>query len=124
MAMLMTLFIPVFLFAIAFPAPFPIILLTAVGAGMGLDFFYVIWITTIQTKIPEESLSRVNSYDAFGSFLFGPIGIAVAGPLALIIGLQTTMLISASLTAAAILLVLTIPSVRKLEANEFLTKGI
>jgi MFS family permease len=123
-AMLMTLFIPVFLFAIAFPAPFPIILLTAVGAGIGLDFFYVIWITTIQTKIPEESLSRVNSYDAFGSFLFGPIGIAVAGPLALIIGLQTTMLISASMTALAILIVLTLPSVRKLEATEFLNKGI
>jgi MFS family permease len=121
-AMLMTLFIPVFLFAIAIPLSLPWVMLAAVGAGMGLDYFYVLWMTTVQTKVPEESLSRVNSYDAFGSFLFGPIGIAVAGPLALIYGLQATMLTSASITLVAILLALMVPSVRKLEAEMNFTK--
>jgi MFS family permease len=116
-SMIMTLFIPLFLFAIAIPLPLPIVLLAAAGAGMGLDYFYVLWITTVQTKIPEESLSRVNSYDAFGSFLFGPIGIAVAGPLALIFGLKATMLVSASVALLAIVLVILMPSVRKLEAS-------
>jgi MFS family permease len=116
-AMLMAMFIPLFLFAIAFPLPFPLILLSAIGAGMGLDFYYVLWMTTIQTKIPEESLSRVTSYDAFGSFIIGPIGIAVAGPLALTIGLQATMLISASLAALALITVLFMRSVRNLEAS-------
>jgi hypothetical protein len=117
-SMLMTLFIPLFLFAIAIPLPLPVVMLTAVGAGAGLDYFYVLWITTVQTKVPEEALSRVNSYYAFGSFLLGPIGIAVAGPMALIFGLQTTMLASASITLIAILLVLMMPSVRKLEAEK------
>jgi MFS family permease len=122
-AMAMTLFIPIFLFAIAIPLPLPWVMLAAVGAGMGLDYFYVLWITTVQTKVPEESLSRVNSYDAFGSFLFGPIGIAVAGPLALIFGLQATMLTSATITLIAILLLLLMPSVRKLEAEQLEPKS-
>ena len=71
----------------------------------------------MQTKVPEESLSRVNSYDALGSFLLGPIGIAVAGPLALVFGLQVTMITSAIIALIAIVLVLLIPDVRKIEAE-------
>jgi MFS family permease len=116
-AMMMTLFIPIFLFSIAIPLPLPFVMIAAVGAGMGLDYFYILWITTVQTKVPEESLSRVNSYDALGSFLLGPIGIAVAGPLALVFGLQVTMITSAIIALIAIVLVLLIPDVRKVEAE-------
>jgi len=116
-AMMMTLFIPIFLFSIAIPLPLPFVVIAAVGAGMGLDYFYILWITTVQTEVPEESLSRVNSYDALGSFLLGPIGIAVAGPLALVFGLQVTMITSAIIALIAIVLVLLIPDVRKIEAE-------
>jgi MFS family permease len=122
-AMMMTLFIPLFLFAIAIPLPLPFVMIAAVGAGMGLDFFYILWITTVQTKVPEESLSRVNSYDAFGSFLLGPIGIAVAGPLALVFGLQSTMITSAIIALIAVVLVLLIPDVRKIEAESVSEKS-
>ncbi|CAB4635379.1 unannotated protein [freshwater metagenome] len=118
-SMAMTLFIPLFLFAFAIPLPFPIVLLTAVGAGVGIDYFYVLWMTTVQTKVPEESLSRVNSYDGFGSFLLGPLGIALAGPLVLIYGLQPTMLVSASVALVGILATFLVPSVRKLEAETY-----
>jgi MFS family permease len=122
-AMMMTLFIPLFLFAIAIPLPLPFVMIAAVGAGMGLDFFYILWITTVQTKVPEESLSRVNSYDAFGSFLLGPIGIAVAGPLALVFGLQSTMITSAIIALIAVVLVLLIPDVRKIEVESVSEKS-
>jgi MFS family permease len=113
------LFWGMFLFAFAIPLPFPIVLLTAVGAGVGLDYFYVLWMTTVQTKVPEEALSRVNSFDGFGQFLLGPLGIALAGPLVLIYGLQPTMLISAAIALLGILATFLVPSVRRLEAETY-----
>lgn len=61
-----------------FPAAVPIALLSATapvwliaaamfGAGVASDVFGVLWATTIQREIPEQVLSRVSSYDWFGS---------------------------------------------------------
>ena len=50
--------------------------------GIAFDFAYVLWITTLQQHIPKESLSKVMSYDAFGSLALAPLGIAIAGPIA------------------------------------------
>ena len=82
-----------------------------------MDIFYVVWATTIQQNVPSESLSRVNSYDSFGSFVFGPIGIMIAGPLAVAIGIQNTLLIGAGLAVLAVVGALLVPSVRNLEAK-------
>lgn len=51
-------------------------------AGIGLDVFGVGWETSLQQNIPQEKLSRVFSYDAFGSFVAIPVGQLAAGPLA------------------------------------------
>ena len=50
--------------------------------GIAFDFFYVLWVTTLQQHIPKGSLSKVMSYDVLGSLALAPIGIAVAGPIA------------------------------------------
>jgi len=54
--------------------------------GISFDFFYVLWVTTLQQHIPKESLSKVMSYDVLGSLALAPIGIAVAGPIAELYG--------------------------------------
>jgi MFS family permease len=54
--------------------------------GIAFDFFYVLWVTTLQQHIPKESLSKVMSYDVLGSLSLAPIGIAVAGPIAELYG--------------------------------------
>jgi len=56
--------------------------------GISFDFFYVLWITTLQQQIPKESLSKVMAYDVLGSLSLAPIGIAIAGPLAESIGTE------------------------------------
>jgi len=50
------------------------------------------WFTALQTHIPREALSRVAAYDAFGSLLFGPIGLALAGPLDLAFGARPVLI--------------------------------
>ncbi len=56
--------------------------------GISFDFFYVLWVTTLQQQIPKESLSKVMAYDVLGSLSLAPIGIAIAGPLAESIGTE------------------------------------
>jgi Na+/melibiose symporter-like transporter len=72
--------------------------------------------TTFQTQIPQEALSRVGSYDAFGSRLFAPIGVFVAGPLAQWIGARDALLIAGSVVLIASISALLVRDVRNLES--------
>ena len=60
-------------------------------AGMGLEFFGVYWDTALQQHVPQESLSRVSSYDALGSFVAIPIGLSIVGPVSAAIGVSNTL---------------------------------
>ena len=117
LVMILMLAEPIFTLAFGTVQPLLILLISAVAVGIAMDIFYVMWATTIQQNVPSESLSRVNSYDSFGSFVFGPLGIIVAGPLAIAIGINETLIIGAAVSALAIIASLMIPSVRNLEAK-------
>jgi MFS family permease len=116
--MLVMLAEPVFLLLFGLGAPLLVLLLSAVLMGIALDVFYVLWMTTIQQNVPEESLSRVNSYDTFGSYLFGPLGVAIAGPVAMQIGAGSALIIGSVISITALLIAFSFPSVRKLRAIE------
>ena len=105
--------LPMALLALRAPA-----LLVATGAllGGGCNMLAnTVWETTLQHLVPRAVLSRVTAYDWFGSMACQPIGLAIAGPLAVAIGTGTTLW----LTAAAIVLIaaaaVSTPSVRRLE---------
>ena len=116
--MLVMLAEPVFLLLFGLGAPLLVLLLSAVMMGIALDVFYVLWMTTIQQNVPEESLSRVNSYDTFGSYLFGPLGVAIAGPVAMQIGAGSALIIGSVISITALLIAFSFPSVRNLRAIE------
>jgi MFS family permease len=112
--MLVTLTLPVWLVCLAFALPLPVVALGAFLWGMAIEMFQVNWFTTLQTHIPRESIARVSSYDAMGSLLLGPIGLALAGPLVAAVGLQTAFLIAAAICLVAILTAVALPSIRQL----------
>ena len=68
-----------------------VIATVAFFAGIGLEIFGVNWITALQQHIPRHVLSRVNSSDALGSFVFIPLGLVIAGPLAGRFGATNTL---------------------------------
>ncbi len=105
---------PVWMVALALQSPLFVIAIAAFFVGIALDVFYVVWITAIQRKVPRESLSRVMSYDAFGSLLFGPLGLIVAGPLIAGAGPTIAFGAFAVIAAAAIIGALMFGSVRSL----------
>jgi MFS family permease len=102
-------------FSLALKTPLWISLICAFLAGMAVDIFMVIWNTSLQTHIPEETYSRVVAYDAFGSFGLSPVGIAIAGPLAQLFGVSTMILVTGAMTLIAALAALLVKSVRDLK---------
>lgn len=115
LGMLSIALVPIWIYSMGFELSLPVVLLGAFVAGVAVEIFSVVWGTSMQTHIPEESYSRVVSYDAFGSYALAPIGIAFAGPVASWIGTPHTLIIAASITLVAALLPLTLKSVRGLK---------
>ncbi len=112
--MLVTLALPLFMLVLAAQSPLIIVAISAFIMGIALDVFYVVWITALQRKVPRDSLSRVTSYDAMGSLMFGPIGLALAGPLISGAGATIAFGIAGALALAAIVGSLLFASVRSL----------
>ena len=83
-------------------------------AGLGIAIHLTLWFTIFQREVPEQTQSRVSSYDSLGSFVLTPLGLVGAGLLAAGIGVSNT----AWLAAGAILVLnssmLLIPSVWKI----------
>lgn len=85
-------------------------------SGLASDVFGALWETTMQREVPQEVLSRVSSYDWFGSLALAPLGLLVAGPVAAVVGPRAALAGCAGLTVLATCGALLSPQVRTLRA--------
>lgn len=102
-------------FSLALDLPLVFGLIAGVFSGISLEVFMVTWMTSLQSHVPEESYSRVSSYDTLGSYGIAPLGIVVAGPLAMHFGVNTILFVTGLITLVAAGLSLLMKSVRNLE---------
>jgi MFS family permease len=107
-----------FLVSLAGPLPLPAVVAAAALAGIGIEIFGVMWDTTMQQEIPQEKLSRVYSYDALGSFVLIPLGLAAAGPVSEVFGTRPTILGAAAISLTATLAVLFVRDVRTIARRD------
>ena len=105
------------LVALAWPAPLAAVIVCGFLAGAGVEVFGVLWDTSMQQEIPARMLSRVSSYDALGSLVLVPVGLAVAGPIRAAVGFRVSFIGSSVLILAATALVLLSRDVRALERH-------
>jgi MFS family permease len=82
-------------------------------AGVSSSLFFTLWDTSIQEQVPPHAISRVSSYDFTVSLGLMPIGMAVAGPIAAVAGLQATLVGLGALGMLAALAWLAVPDVRR-----------
>jgi predicted MFS family arabinose efflux permease len=87
-------------------------------AGSGLAVHIALWFTVFQQNVPPEAMSRVSSYDSFGSFVLLPLGAALAGPVAAVIGVRETLLGAAAVIAITQAIVFAQPSIHAIRAPE------
>jgi MFS family permease len=102
------------LLALAPPLAVPLIMVAGVLSLASAELTNTWWYTALQQHVPPQALSRVSSYDWLASIIFQPIGFAIAGPVALLIGAPATLIGAAILCLSANLGALTIPAVRQL----------
>ena len=98
--------------------PLPVLIAFAAIAGVGLSIHLALWFTVFQQNVPAEAMSRVSSYDSFGSFVLLPLGAALAGPIAALIGVDTTLLAAAAVIAITEAIVFAQPSVHAIRARD------
>ncbi len=101
--------------ALGVPLPLISIVATAFVAGVGIETFGILWDTTMQQEIPGEMLSRLYAYDMLGSLALVPIGLALAGPIADLVGTRETLWGAGAIVVLATLPVFAVRDVRTLE---------
>jgi MFS family permease len=103
---------PALLAAVAAHAPVPVVVALAVIDGVTSAFFNTMWFTAIQTRVAPAELSRVASWEYLASLTPQPVGQALAGPIAGVIGIGATLYGASGLTLTLLLIVLAVPAVR------------
>jgi len=116
--MFLCLTLPAWLITLALAAPLPVVMAGAFAWGFAIEVFQVLWFTALQRNVPSESLSRVSSYDAFGSLIFGPIGLAAAGPLLNVMPIAEAFALAALVAVLGVVAALLVPSVWRLRRGD------
>jgi MFS family permease len=106
------------LLLLALSAPLPLIIAAAALAGLGAVVFNTLWETTLQQHVPAHALSRVSSYDWFGSLAFQPLGYALIGPLSAAVGVAGALYLCGGLELAAIVPLLMVRDIRAMTRPE------
>jgi len=83
--------------------------------GIALEANQLCWTGLLQEKIPNEELGRVFSFDALGSFVLLPVGLALTGWATQVLGPAPVFLVGGGLTFIITLLALLLPDIRQLD---------
>ena len=90
---------PLLLALLAAQTPWVIVGCAAALAGAGLSLANVWWVTALGEQIPARTLARVCAWDWLASLGLLPLGYALVGPLAGVLGIGTTLALGATLSA-------------------------
>jgi MFS family permease len=102
------------LLALAAGAPVALIAAASFVTGLGVSIFATAWDTALQRHVEPEALSRVSSYDWFGTVATLPLGYALVGPLSGLLTIDGALRLAAGVWIVSCLVMLTIPSIRQL----------
>ena len=106
------------LLCLALYAPVWLLAAASILSGAGIAMHLALWFTVVQREVPAHAQSRVSSYDALGSFVLIPLGMAAAGPVADRIGVQPTLLGAFAIALVCLVSTALVPSVRAIRAAE------
>jgi MFS family permease len=84
----------------------------AFAAGIGSALFNTFWTTMLQQQVPADRLSRASSFSMVGGFGPGTLGLAIAGPVAALVGAGRVLGAGAAWSVVGTLVVLSLPSIR------------
>jgi len=96
--------------------PVPALAAGAAVSGAMMGFWGVMWNTSVQTQAPGPVLGRIHSYEVAGSLAMMPVGQALAGPVAEVLGARPLLLAGGAATLVVGSALLLVRPVRNLPA--------
>jgi hypothetical protein len=107
----------VLLVALAVPLPLIGLAIVSFAVGIGFALGNTLWMTALQRNVPKHALSRISSFDWLGSVALNPVGYALIGPIAGVVGPSEALLVAGVLNIAVCVSVALVPAVRSIEMN-------
>jgi predicted MFS family arabinose efflux permease len=101
--------------AMALSESLTVLLVGAFLHGFGLEIFSVGWDLAIQQNIAPGKLARVYAFDMIGSFIARPVGLALTGPVAELVGYRSWLGVVTAVIVGSVVVALLSPDVRRLE---------
>jgi hypothetical protein len=98
--------------------PLPWVCAAAAGTGAAAAAAGALENTVMQRRVPFEVLGRITAYQTVGAFALGPIGLAVAGPLASVFGLTAFLAFGAVFQVVSNLAVLAVPAIWRFDLED------
>jgi predicted MFS family arabinose efflux permease len=98
--------------AVALHFPLAVVLSGAFLHGLGLEIFSVNWDLAIQQNVAPDKLTRVFALDQVGSYVMRPLGLALTGPVAAVVGERQWLLVVSTVMVVATLVALVPRSVQ------------
>jgi MFS family permease len=103
--------------ALGIPAPLALIVAAQLVGGWSVGLYIPVWDTLLQERIPRHALSRVSAYDWMGSLVFMPLGFALTGPVAGVIGVPATLISGGAFCVIVTAAVVAVPEIRDLRRS-------
>ncbi|AZS39081.1 MULTISPECIES: MFS transporter [Microbacterium] len=101
-----------FLLAIASSLPVGWVSAAGLLSAAGVAVAGTLWVTTLQSRIPPDAISRVSSYDWLGSLSLNPVGNVVIGVVAAAFGAPIVIYVVVFILVAMQLLLTMSASIR------------
>jgi predicted MFS family arabinose efflux permease len=99
---------------LALRVPVGVLAVATFVSGVSLMLGNTVWESTLQRHIPAEALSRVSSYDWFGSLAFAPLGYTLWGPISVAIGIDASLWLAFALWVVVLGSLIAVPDIRRL----------
>jgi MFS family permease len=100
--------------ALAFPISPLFVIIGYFIAGLSIGGWEAYWVTAVQREVPQDMQGRVFSIDMVGSGGLMPLGMALVGPVVLLMGERTFLLTAIVFHVLICYLVLLVPGVKEM----------
>jgi predicted MFS family arabinose efflux permease len=98
----------------AWSLPLPVVMLTALIAGIGLDVAIVAWTTAFQQHVPQAEQGRMSAFNSVGERLAIPLGYLLTALAAGAWDDRTVLMVCGGLIVAATVLNLCVRDVYRI----------
>jgi MFS family permease len=103
---------------LALQAPVALIAWAAASTGFGFAFGSVLFETMVQQRVKREHLARVSAYGWFTAMCCLPLGYALAGPAADLVGMNAVLWFGAAWMAFSSVAYVSLSQIRSLPGRE------